>query len=57
MIVQGLLTAAVLALLGWGCLPPYPLLAGSLSLGLLSAWGSRFKRIIGVWPMASSTLL
>ena len=41
MIVRGLLTAAVLALLGWGRLPSYPLLAGSLSLGLLSAWGSR----------------
>ena len=41
MIARGLLTTAVLALLGWGHLPPYPLLAGSLSLGLLSAWGSR----------------
>ena len=41
MIARGLLTAAVLALLGWGRLAPLPLLAGSLSLGLLSAWGSR----------------
>ena len=41
MTVRGFLTAAVLALLGWGRMPRFFLLAGSLSLGLLLAWASR----------------
>ena len=39
--VRAILTGAVLTLLGWGCLPPLPLLAGSAFLGLLLSWGSR----------------
>ena len=41
MILRAVLTGAVLALMGWGRLPPLPLLAGSGLLGLLLAWGSR----------------
>ena len=41
MILRAVLTGAVLALMGWGRLPPLPLLAGSTLLGLLLAWGSR----------------
>lgn len=41
MILQAALTAAVLALMGYGRLPLPPLLAGSAAAGLLLAWGSR----------------
>ncbi len=41
MILRAVLAGAVLALMGWGRLPPLPLLAGSGLLGLLLAWGSR----------------
>ena len=41
MILRAVLTGAVLALMGWGRLPPLPLLMGSTFLGLLLAWGSR----------------
>lgn len=39
--VRALLMAAVLVLVGWGRLPPLPLLGGSALLGLLLSWGSR----------------
>ena len=41
MILRAVLTGAVLALIGWGRLPPLPLLLGSGLLGLLLAWWSR----------------
>ena len=41
MILRAVLTGAVLALIGWGRLPPLPLLLGSGLLGLLPAWWSR----------------